>query len=156
MVIRLQAMVDDPIRPHLFTHLDRTNGGLVVGAYDCDLIPALKLSDCSLRHEQSLLFSAGLDANTAVLARTQDVAGIGKRSDKPNCAGIGIYLPVSPQDLAVVRIYGTVRQDQFWRTVEELQWLPGRTYAPGPQIFLFAHGKVDFYRIYLRHVRQMR
>src|SRR5262245_60064635 len=42
VVIRLQAVIDDPIRPHLFADLHRANGGLVVGAYDRNLIPALK------------------------------------------------------------------------------------------------------------------
>src|SRR5262249_36648474 len=113
LVIWFQAMVDDPEGPYLFAGFDRAHGGLVVGSYDRDLEPTLKFFDRALRAQEGLLLGAGLGSHTAVLAWAQDVARIGKRCDEADRARVAIYLPVSPQDLALVRIYRAVRQDQF-------------------------------------------
>jgi hypothetical protein len=53
-----------------------------------------------LRQQQSVLFQAGLEAQTPILAGTQNVAGIRKGGNDANRSRARIYLAVSQQDFA--------------------------------------------------------
>jgi len=74
---------------------------------------SLRFRNSALWQQQSPFFHAGFDMHTSVLARTQNIARIGKGRNDANRTCVCIHLPVGQQDFAFLRIGTAVRQDQF-------------------------------------------
>src|SRR5580704_1578429 len=87
----------------------------VVGADDRHLIATLLLTDSRLRNEKRSRDVSGWRLNARVLARPQQISGIGKLTHDLNGSGLRVDLPIREDDSAGMRVDTPVGQGQAKR-----------------------------------------
>src|SRR5258708_2221152 len=154
LLTRLEALVNDPHRSDRRAGLHGAHANFVIAADNRHLIASLRLCNGALRQQQSVFFHVGLDAHTSILAGTQNVAGIGKRSNDSNRARAWIHLAVRQQDLAFLRVGTAVIKDQFNRGSEKTDSVlagNGIALALCDEILMFVNREKSLDGIHLRN-----
>src|SRR5262249_54249625 len=104
----------------------------------------------ALRYEQRTFLDAGLDTDTAVQTRAQDIPGVWKRRDQTDRARVDIHLAIGPENSAFVRVDSSVSQNQLRCALKQIDRLSAGAYALGTQILLLADWEIYFDWIHLR------
>src|SRR6516164_9075593 len=104
LLARLQAFGDDPIWSHSLADLDRTEHSPVFRSHNDDLILRLDLDDGGLGNEQRVLVLAGLDANTAKAAGSEEGVFVGKLGNQLNGARTSRNLAIYRDEVPGLRI----------------------------------------------------
>src|SRR4029453_2601542 len=153
----LEPLVDD-VRASLGgAELDDLDRHLVVRSDDANLVASLQLADGPLGNENGALAGVHSNAHLGVLARTQDVARVGKYPGDLDRAGLHVHLAADEDGFAAVRKRGSVGEDQLKPSLFQVggaQALLDRPVLGDPgQVFLLARVEVDADGIDLRNRR---
>src|SRR5260370_22500696 len=151
LLTRLESLVNHPHRSDRRAGLHGAHANFVITADNRHLIAPLRLRNGALRQQQSAFFQFGFDTYASVLARTENLAGIGKGSNDANRARVCIYLPVRQQDFSFLQVVSAVRQDQLERISEKTDGvLPRDRIAVPPcyEILMFVNREKSFDRIH--------
>src|SRR5216684_7269656 len=93
LVTGLEALVNNPHRSDRLARLYGAHADFVIAADNCHLMASLRFRNSALWQQQSAFFHTGFDMHTSVLARTQNVARIGKSCNDANRTCVCIHLP---------------------------------------------------------------
>src|SRR5580692_2508985 len=98
----LQPGCDHPERAHSRPDFHATDLRAAIGADDSDLIRSLLLIHRRLRHHQCSSDLSGWRLNACVLARSQEISGVGELAHDLNRSGLRVYLAIREDDSAEI------------------------------------------------------
>src|SRR4030095_8409031 len=104
---RVQSLLDDPEAADALAYLDVADVGFAVGPYYAYQVGSLQLGDGPLRDKERPLLGLHGGPHSGVLARPEDVPGIGERATHLHRPGLDVHLPVRHQQPASFGAAGT-------------------------------------------------
>ncbi len=152
-VAGLETTGNDPIRTDLIPDFDVLQPHGIRFVQDRHLIAALQLGHGPLRHEQGVRDRMRLGTHPRILARAQQVIGVGKKADDLQRAGVGIDLPVGEEKPSRLRVNRAVGKKQLQFEIG-LGAAARRVVPPEIEIRLFADLKINLDRIKGRNGRE--